>query len=211
MNFRLSYLRDIAIARFIEESTLKNMNIIIHYNNSDIIQYFTNHKNIFKSLFDMINSDKIDVKYEGMTFLMELNQISKDLMQTKIYFFEILCELNILEVIENLFIFLSNGRNIKFANHKHLFLEENSNYHEFSLEVKKKREIIEINSIEIVICCLTVVPSHLILIIALVKQYILSKNQKIKEYSMLNELCNILLYQEKFGSKYEVILLKFID
>ena len=89
MNFRLSYLRDIAIARFIEESTIKNMNIIIHYNNSDIIQYFTNHKNIFKSLFDMINSDKIDVKYEGMTFLMELNQISKDLMQTKIYFFEI--------------------------------------------------------------------------------------------------------------------------
>ena len=86
MNYRLTYMRDVAIARFIEETTIKNMNIIVHYNNSDIIQYFTTHKTMLKLLFEMINSDKIDTKYEGVTFLMELNQISKDLMQTKIYF-----------------------------------------------------------------------------------------------------------------------------
>ena len=78
MNFRLTYLKDVAIARFIEETTIKNLNIIIHYNNSDILQYFTTHKTIFKSLFEMINSEKLDVKYEGMAFMMELNNISKD-------------------------------------------------------------------------------------------------------------------------------------
>ena len=73
-------MRDIAIARFIEESTIKNMNIIIHYNNSDIIQYITRHKNILNSLFEMINSDNIESKSEGMAFLMELNQLCKELV-----------------------------------------------------------------------------------------------------------------------------------
>lgn len=73
-------MRDIAIARFIEESTIKNMNIIIHYNNSDIIQFVTSHKNILTSLFDMINSENIDAKSEGMAFLMELNQLCKELV-----------------------------------------------------------------------------------------------------------------------------------
>ena len=158
MNFRLTYLKDVAIARFIEETTIKNLNIIIHYNNSDILQYFTTHKTIFKSLFEMINSEKLDVKYEGMAFMMELNNISKDLMQTKIYFYETLCEMNLLEVIENLFIFLSLNRKIKYGKHKHL-PENNFNSEDISEEDKRKREILEINSIEILICCLTVVPS----------------------------------------------------
>lgn len=204
INYRLTYMRDVAIARFIEETTIKNMNIIIHYNNSDIIQYFTTHKEILKSLFEMIGSDQTEVKYEGMAFLMELNHISKDLIQTKIYFYEVLCEMNILEVIENLFVYLSIGRKIRYIKHKHLYTEENINSQEMSTEDKKKHQIMEINSIEIMICCLTVVPSIVFLNIDNVKNYILSKNQKLKEYSMLNELCNILLYQENFGSKYEV-------
>jgi hypothetical protein len=197
-------MRDVAIARFIEETTIKNMNIIIHYNNSDIIQYFTTHKTILKSLFDMINSDQPDVKYEGMAFLMELNHVSKDLIQTKIYFYEALCEMNILEVIENMFVYLAVGRKIRYFKHKHLYADENLSNQEMLPEDKKKHQIMEINSIEIMICCLTVVPSIVFVIIDIVKNYILSKNQKLKEYSMLNELCNILLYQENFGSKYEV-------
>ena len=162
MNYRLTYLKDVVIARFIEESTIKNMNIIIHYNNSDIIQYFTNHKTIFNSLLEMINSEKIDVKYEGMSFLIELNHISKDLMQTKIYLYETLCELNFLEVIENQFVFLANGRKLKYVKHMHLYTKENCNSDDFSKEERKKREIVEINSIEIVICCFSVVPSNFI-------------------------------------------------
>ena len=161
MNYRLSYMRDVAIARFIEETTIKNMNILIHYNNSDIIQYFTTHKTIFKALFDLINSEKVDVKFEGMAFLMELNQISKDLIQTKLFFYEALCELNLLEVIENLFVFLAIGRKIRYVKHKHLYTEENGKSEEISVEDRKKREIMEINCIEIMICCLTVVPSKI--------------------------------------------------
>ena len=136
------------------------MNIIIHYNNSDIIQYFTSHKTILKSLFEMISSDKTEVKFEGMAFLMELNQISKDLLQTKIYFYEALCEMNFLEVIENIFVYLANGRKIRYVKHKHLYTEDVSKGAELSIEDKKKHEIMEITSIEIMICCLTVVPSN---------------------------------------------------
>lgn len=204
VNYRLTYMRDVAIARFIEESTIKNINLTIHYNNSDIIQYFNGHKSILKSLFEMINSNNFDTKFEGVSFMMELHLISKELIQTKIYFYETLCELNLLEVIENLFIFLAAGRKIRFYKHKHLYSNDNNHQVEISPEERKKREIMEIHSIEIMICCLAVVPSISLFNKDIVKNYILSKNQKAKEYSMLNELCNILLYQENFGSKYEV-------
>jgi hypothetical protein len=162
MNYRLSYMRDIAIARFVEETTVKNMNIIIHYNNSDIIQYITCEKTILKSLFEMINSDKFNTKYEGLSFLIELNQICRELMQTKIIFYETLCELNFLEVMENLLTYLSSGRKSKYVKNKPLNLNHNNNHHteEIPGEQLKKRELMEINMIEILICCLNVVPSN---------------------------------------------------
>jgi hypothetical protein len=159
VNYRLTYMRDVAIARFIEETTIKNINLTIHYNNSEIIQYFISHKTILKSLFELISADKFESKYEGMSFLMELNQISKELIHTKTYFFETLCELNFLEIIENLFVFLSVGRKIRFVKHNHLYTEENHKYEEIPPDERKKREIMEISSIEIMICCLSVAPS----------------------------------------------------
>lgn len=59
------------------------------------------------------------------------------------------------------------------------------------------KEKIKINSIEILINILTVVPNIL-------KSYIIGKNQKNKEHPLLAELCNILIHQENFGVKYEI-------
>ena len=94
-------------------------------------------------------------------------------------------------------------RKIKYGKHKHL-PEDNFNSEDISEEDKRKREILEINSIEILICCLTVVPSMWFFHLDMVKNYILSNNQKLKEFSLLNELSNIILYKDNFGSKYEV-------
>ena len=77
-NYRLSYLRDTATARFIEEDTVKNINIMIHYNNTDIIQFFISNTQILNVLLQIIDSRNIDDKYEGMSFLMELNKICRE-------------------------------------------------------------------------------------------------------------------------------------
>ena len=79
-NYRLIYLRDTVIGRFVEENTVKNINYIIHFNNSDILQYFTNHKNLIIDLFKKIQSTNFEERYQGMTFLSELIQICKDLV-----------------------------------------------------------------------------------------------------------------------------------
>ena len=68
------------IGRFVEENTVKNINYIIHFNNSDILQYFTNHKNLISELFKKIESNDFEEKFQGMSFLSELIQICKDLV-----------------------------------------------------------------------------------------------------------------------------------
>jgi hypothetical protein len=79
-NHRATYLRDTAIARFIEEHTLKNINILLNYSNSEIIQFFFNNKNYLVQIIDMINDKNIDTKLNGIDFMMELIQSCKDLV-----------------------------------------------------------------------------------------------------------------------------------
>ena len=79
-NYRLLYLRDTAISRFIEENTIKNINIMIHYNYSDIIQFFISNIQILDFLLQTIDSRNLDDKYEGMSFLMELNNICREIV-----------------------------------------------------------------------------------------------------------------------------------
>ncbi len=74
------YLRDTAIARFIEEHTLKNINILLNMSNSDIVQFFLSNKKYLTAIIDLINSYNIDTKLEGINFLMELIQCTKDLV-----------------------------------------------------------------------------------------------------------------------------------
>lgn len=81
MNYRLSYLRDTAIGRFIEEKTIKDINLIMHYNNADIIQYFLNSKDLLQQLIERIFSDDLTMKNEGILFILELILCSKELVR----------------------------------------------------------------------------------------------------------------------------------
>ena len=79
-NYRLFYLRDNAIGRFIEENTLKNINIIIHYLNNEIVQYFSQNKQFLVLLCMKIENHNLEEKLEGISFLLELTQLSRDLV-----------------------------------------------------------------------------------------------------------------------------------
>ena len=83
MNHRLTYLRDTAIGRFIEENTIKNINILIHYNNSDLVQYFLSNENLLKNLIEKINNDDFGIRSQGIQFLLELISCSKDIVKMK--------------------------------------------------------------------------------------------------------------------------------
>ena len=80
MNHRLTYLRDTAIGRFIEENTIKNINILIHYNNSDIIQFFLGNEILIKSMLNKIGDENLNTRNEAISFLMELSGCCKDIV-----------------------------------------------------------------------------------------------------------------------------------
>jgi hypothetical protein len=80
VNYRLSYLRDVAIGRFVEENTLKNISIIIQNNNLELIQFFTYNKQYIQQLFFRIESQLLDKKSEGIAFLLELTEITRELV-----------------------------------------------------------------------------------------------------------------------------------
>jgi len=152
-------LRDTAIGRFIEELTIKHINIIIHFSNSEIVQYFLNNRTLLKKVIDKMNDVDIETKLEGILFVLELISSSKDLLQTKIYFYEAICELNILEALEKSLIDVTHYSNYnKFLKSlkEDKVAEEDKNYVE-----NNKREKIKIYSIDILINILTVVPSNL--------------------------------------------------
>ncbi len=154
LNYRLAYLRDTAIGRFIEEMTIKHINIMLHYNNSDIVQYFLNNKFLLKKIIDSIFSEDLQIKNEGIHFVLELITCCKDLIQTRFYFYECLCELNLIEALEKTLVDFTqySEYNKYFENLKedHLPIQDLKSDDSSSLKI---------NSIEILINIITVVPS----------------------------------------------------
>jgi hypothetical protein len=157
LNHRLSYLRDTAIGRFIEEMTIKHINVMMHYNNSDIIQYFLNNRSFLKKIIDKILENDTEKKNEGILFLLELITCCKDLLNTKYYFYESLCDLNVIEALEKTLIdvthYSSYNKYLKSLREDKLKEEDITNEDNF------KNEKIKINAIEILINVLTAVPS----------------------------------------------------
>ena len=80
MNHRLNYLKDTATGRFIEEVTLKNINFLTHYNNTDIIQHFLSNESLLNNLIDKIKNENLEVRHQGISFLLELINCCKDIV-----------------------------------------------------------------------------------------------------------------------------------
>ncbi len=83
MNHRLTYLRDTATGRFIEEITIRNVNSILNLNNSEIIQYFLSNENLLIAMIDKIKDDDHEIRSQGISLLLELISCGKEI----VYFF----------------------------------------------------------------------------------------------------------------------------
>ena len=179
LNHRLSYLKDTAICRFIEENTLKIINSMIQLNNNEIIQFFLQNLENLKLLLDLIkNNDDINIKKDACLFLVELMNCSFDIFSLRITFIETLCENKIFEIIDNLLSKISNEE-------ENIFNENNKN--------KNSYELIKISIIEILIKILTCASESL-------KEYLLNNSDS----KILNILCKLMLTNENFGIKYEI-------
>jgi protein phosphatase-4 regulatory subunit 3 len=82
MNHRLTYLRDTATGRFIEEVTIRSINSILNLNNTEIIQYFLTNENLLKSIIDKIKDEDLEIRSQGISFLVELISCGKDIVKT---------------------------------------------------------------------------------------------------------------------------------
>ena len=121
LNHRLSYLKDTAICRFIEENTLKIINSMIQLNNNEIIQFFLQNLENLKFFLDLIkNNDDFNIKKDACLFLVELMNCSFDIFSSRITFIETLCENKIFEIIDNLLSKISNEE-------ENIFNENNKN------------------------------------------------------------------------------------
>ena len=156
-NHRLAYLRDTAIGRFIDDQTVKHINILIHYTNSDIILYFLTNKSCYlKSIIERIKQDDLDIKSEGLSFILELIASSKELLQTRILFYESICDLEILDALEKTLVDVTHYS--KYEEFLRNLKDDHISDNDFTKEENEKREKIKINTIEILINILTIVP-----------------------------------------------------
>ena len=147
-NLRLTYLRDTALGRVINENTNKSINLIIQMNYSEIIQFFINNTDFLKVLFSQMESEDISVKKDAILLLTELISFSKNVASSRVTFNEVLCENGILPILSKL-------------------IEENSKNNENdSISV-----LININVVEIFISILSSVP-------VLIRQYLVENEGK---------------------------------
>ena len=175
-NLRLTYLRDTALSRLIEDNAVKTINSILQYNHNDIIQFFLNNSIYLEMLLDQLKSEDLNIKKEACLFLSEIIECSKDVIQTRSTFSEYLFEQGILNIIGKI-------------------IEDNllNNKDDNNLESKEKKEFIKITAVEIFIDVLTSIP-------IVILDYLKQEN----DHNFLKQLTNIMLYSDNFGIKYEI-------
>ena len=175
-NLRLTYLRDTALGRLIEDNAVKTINTILQYNHNDIIQFFLNNTIYLEMLLDQLKSNDLNIKKEACLFLSEIMECSKDVLQTRSTFNEYLLEQGILSIIGGII---------------EEYLLENKN--DDNSEIKEKKEFIKITVIEIFVDILISIP-------LVILDYLKKEN----DHNLLKQLTNIMLYSDNFGIKYEI-------
>ena len=138
-NLRLTYLRDTAFGRLIEDNTNRCINNIIQMNNNEIIQFFINNKEYLEILFSQLESEDILIKKDAILFLSELISCSKIVVQSRVTFNEVLCKNGILPILSKL-------------------IQDNPKEVNKNDKNKEIKELININAVEIFINILSNVP-----------------------------------------------------
>ncbi len=79
LNHRLTYLKDIAIGRFIEDGTMKCITVLCNSNYAEIINYIISNKYVLKNVSEKLNSSVFQDKAEAIDFLVEIITIGKEM------------------------------------------------------------------------------------------------------------------------------------
>ena len=173
-NLRLTYLRDTALSRLIDDNSVKTINLMIQLNNNDLIQFFLNDNKYFEILFKQMQNEDLNSKKESCLFLLELIECSKDVPQSRVIFNENLFDQGILSIISNL-------------------LDDNKKDDSNNKDIEDVKEFIKITSIEIFINILSIIPNTIL-------EYL----KKEDNHKLLKQLINIMIDSDNFGIKYEI-------
>lgn len=102
--YRLTYLRDTAIARFIDDSVLQNLNSLLYMNSQEIVNHIFQNKDILAELLGKMRSASMQVKHDAIEFFMEVCQMSKNMQMAARYcFFETMNSFNLIEILAETF------------------------------------------------------------------------------------------------------------
>ena len=185
-NLRLTYLRDTALSRLIDDNAIKAINLILQLNHNDMIQFFLNDLKYFDLLFNQLQNEDLNIKKKACLFLSELIECSKDVLQSRVTFCECLFEQGILSIIGKIIEEKKNDEN------KNINIDNQSNIFDKKGKLEAK-ELIRITAVEIFINILTMIPN-------IILDYLKKEN----DHKLLKQLTNIMLHSEIFGVKYEI-------
>ncbi|MCO5598655.1 hypothetical protein L7F22_052752 [Adiantum nelumboides] len=102
--FRLQYLKDVILARTIDDSTFAVLNSLIFYHQADIVLFCSNSEALLSSLFQLFEPDRNESdakKAEAIIFLQQLCAIGKQVqLPSRIALYRTLTEWGLLIVLE---------------------------------------------------------------------------------------------------------------
>lgn len=102
--FRLQYLKDVVLARILDDSTFAVLNSLIFYHQADIVAFCTSSEIFLSSLFQIFDKSKVESeekKAEAIIFLQQLCAMGKQVqLPSRIALYRTLTEWGLLIVLE---------------------------------------------------------------------------------------------------------------
>lgn len=102
--FRLQYLKDVVLARILDDSTFAVLNSLIFYHQADIVAFCTSSEVFLASLFQIFDKNKVETeekKAEAIIFLQQLCAMGKQVqLPYRIALYRTLTEWGLLIVLE---------------------------------------------------------------------------------------------------------------
>ncbi|QSL65823.1 hypothetical protein MERGE_000101 [Pneumocystis wakefieldiae] len=79
--FRLQYLKDVVLARIIDDLTFSILNTLIFFNQVDIIQHIQHNNEFLQELFGLFKDDSIEIsrKLDAVVFIQQVCNVAKTL------------------------------------------------------------------------------------------------------------------------------------
>ena len=116
--YRLNYLKDTAIARFVDDSVLSNINSLIYVHSQDIANHIFHNKDILQELLQKMRSTEMHAKHDAIEFFMEVCQMSKSMqMGQRFSFFESLSQssTNLIEILaESFYVYYPDENTLRY-------------------------------------------------------------------------------------------------